>query len=93
MLHRPPASCKSYTRCIRAPDPVYRIGLRAMQGVGGGGMYSMAMVIMSEAVPVPKFPKYTSIISAVFSLAYLVGPLMGGGINNHTTWRWVFLLK
>ena len=70
-----------------------RIVFRALQGIGGGGMYSMSMVIMSESVPLPKFAKYTSIISAVFALAYLVGPLLGGAINNNTTWRWVFLLK
>ena len=44
-------------------------------------------------VPSEKFAPYTSMLSAVFATALLLGPLLGGVINNYTSWRWVFLIK
>lgn len=51
------------------------------------------MVIFFEMVPPSKYPTYTSVVSAIFAISLLLGPLIGGAINNHTTWRWVFILK
>lgn len=70
-----------------------RIIFRAFQGIGGSGIYSLVMIIFFEMVPSSKYPTYTSVVSAIFALSLLLGPLIGGAINNHTTWRWVFILK
>ena len=53
----------------------------------------MVMVIVPEMVPKPKIAAYSSFVSMVFALAYLLGPLLGGVINISGAWRWVFLLK
>lgn len=66
---------------------------RAFQGIGGGGMHAMSWVILPEMVPKEKYTLYASIVSSTFALASLLGPLLGGLINNHTTWRWIFLLN
>lgn len=70
-----------------------RIILRAFQGIGGAGTYSLVFVIFFEMVPTQKYATYTSMLSGVFAFATLLGPLLGGIISNYTTWRWVFLLK
>ena len=61
--------------------------------MGGSGIYSMVMVIAPEMVPIEKYAKYMAIVSSVFALASTLGPILGGAINDHSTWRWVFLLK
>jgi MFS family permease len=66
---------------------------RALQGVGGSGTYALVVVIFFELIPPEKFATYTSAVSGVLALALLLGPLLGGLINNYTTWRWIFLLK
>ena len=72
---------------------INRIILRAFQGVGGSGIYSMVGVIVTIIVPPEKYGKYMAIISSVFAVASVLGPLLGGAINDHSSWRWVFLLK
>lgn len=51
------------------------------------------MVVFFEMVPSSKYPAYTALVAALFTVSLLLGPLMGGLINVHTTWRWVFLLN
>ena len=53
----------------------------------------MVSVVAVSVIPPIKFGKYMAIISSVFAVASILGPLLGGAINDHTTWRWVFLLK
>jgi predicted MFS family arabinose efflux permease len=44
-------------------------------------------------VPPAKYPTYIAIISSVFAISSVLGPLLGGAISDHTTWRCVFWLK
>jgi MFS family permease len=53
----------------------------------------MVGVVVTAVVPAEKYGKYMAIISSVFAVASILGPLLGGAINDSTTWRWVFLLK
>ncbi|KAL8717592.1 MAG: hypothetical protein Q9225_005181, partial [Loekoesia sp. 1 TL-2023] len=69
------------------------IVLRAFQGIGGSGIYSMVMAIAPEITPAPKFGLVSGCISAVFASASILGPIIGGAITSTTTWRWVFYLK
>jgi MFS family permease len=61
--------------------------------MGASGIYSMIMAIAPTVVPEKEFGKSIAIISTVFLVASVLGPILGGAINTHTTWRWVFLLK
>ncbi|KAL2267092.1 hypothetical protein VTJ83DRAFT_4369 [Remersonia thermophila] len=67
--------------------------LRAFQGIGGSGIYSMILVLGPKLVPVTEYGKYIGIISSVFAIASFTGPLVGGAIATNTSWRWVFLLN
>lgn len=66
---------------------------RTFQGIGAAGTYSMAALITYEMVPKAKLPLYGGLNSVAVALATLMGPLLGGLINNNASWRWVFYLK
>ena len=44
-------------------------------------------------VPPAKYATYVTVITSVFAISSVLGPLLGGAIADNTTWRWVFLLK
>lgn len=66
---------------------------RWVLGLGGSGIYSIATLLFFELVPPPKYADYTALVAAVIALSLISGPLLGGVINAHSNWRWVFLLK
>ncbi|KAK4125841.1 MFS general substrate transporter [Parathielavia appendiculata] len=66
---------------------------RSIQGIGGSGIYSLVTVMTPLMVPPAKYPTYIAIISSIFAISSVLGPLLGGFISDHTTWRWVFWLN
>lgn len=71
----------------------HRIICRAMQGVGGSGVYSLTIIAFMKMVPPRNYDMIMSIASSAMTLALILGPLLGGAINETGAWRWVFLLK
>ncbi|KAI1029052.1 hypothetical protein LB504_012983 [Fusarium proliferatum] len=67
-----------------------RIVFRAFQGMGGSGIYSLSTIMVPLMVPPEKYATYISIMSSTFILSSVLGPILGGAITDHTTWRWVF---
>ncbi|KAF4995620.1 hypothetical protein FGRMN_5011 [Fusarium graminum] len=63
---------------------------RAFQGVGGSGIYSLSTIMVPLMVPPEKYATYISIISSTFVVSSALGPVLGGAITDHTSWRWVF---
>lgn len=70
-----------------------RIILRSFQGLGASGAFSVSSVMLYEMVPKEKLPIYGALAFTIVALATVIGPLMGGAIDNNTTWRWIFLIK
>lgn len=70
-----------------------RILFRALQGIGGAGIYAVYMAIFFELVPPEAYPTYASIISSVYALSLVLGPILAGVFNDSGKWRWIFLLK
>jgi MFS family permease len=64
-----------------------------MQGIGSSGLYSLSFVVIGKISPIEKVGLYTGILSSVFAMSNLLGPLLGGIISDNTTWRWIFYLK
>lgn len=67
--------------------------LRAFQGAGASGIYSMVLVIAPTLISRENSGKYIGIISSVFAIVSVLGPILGGAITTNSNWRWVFLLK
>lgn len=69
------------------------IAFRALQGLGGGGLLVGAQAIIGDIVGPRERGRYSGFFGAVFGFATVVGPLVGGLLVDHTSWRWVFLVN
>lgn len=66
---------------------------RAFQGIGGAGLYSLAMAVMTEVTPGKRAGFVAALAGSTFALASVLGPVLGGVITENSNWRWVFYLK
>ncbi|MDB4938708.1 MAG: drug resistance transporter, EmrB/QacA family [Labilithrix sp.] len=69
------------------------IVFRAIQGVGAGGMQPMALTIVGDIFKIEERAKMQGVFGAVWAIAGLVGPLLGGVIVATLSWRWVFYVN
>ncbi len=66
---------------------------RALQGFGAGGIFPVASAVIGDTFPPEKRGRALGLIGAVFGLAFLVGPILGGVILSITTWQWLFIIN
>ena len=72
---------------------------RAIQGIGAGGLFALALTILADIVPPRDRARYQGMFLAVFGTSSVLGPLIGGllaGIDSFlgiTGWRWIFLMN
>ncbi|KAG9716725.1 major facilitator superfamily transporter, partial [Aureobasidium melanogenum] len=71
--------------CGIAPTSTALIVGRAIAGVGSAGLFSGAILIVANSVPLRSRPTYTGLIGAMYGLASVAGPLMGGAFTDHLT--------
>ncbi len=69
------------------------VAFRALQGIGGGGLMVGIMSVIGMLVPPRERGKYTGIMMAVMPAAMIGGPLLGGFITDHLSWRWIFYVN
>ncbi|KAG1151951.1 hypothetical protein G6F37_000717 [Rhizopus arrhizus] len=79
--------------CGAAKNMVMLIVGRAIAGIGGAGITSMVFIIISDIVPLEKRGSYQGLVNAVFALASVLGPLVGGSFTDYVTWRWNFYIN
>src|SRR5262245_59425524 len=85
--------------CAFAQSMYMLAAFRALQGLGAGGLFSLALAIIGDIVPPRERARYQGFFLAVFGTASVLGPVIGGFLAGQDTllgiagWRWVFLIN
>jgi predicted MFS family arabinose efflux permease len=79
--------------CGAAPSSKAFIVGRAIAGLGSSGMFSGLMVIMFHTIPLQQRPIYQGMFGAIFAVASVIGPLVGGTLTDKVSWRWCFYIN
>ena len=69
------------------------IAFRAVQGLGGGGLFALALATMGDVVPPRERGRYGGYFGAVFGTSSVLGPVLGGFFADGPGWRWIFYVN
>ncbi|KAM5347709.1 hypothetical protein ACJ41O_007533 [Fusarium nematophilum] len=79
--------------CGVAPNSVTLIIGRAIAGVGSAGIFAGALTILAYSVPLHRRPIYTGLVSGMWGISSVAGPLLGGLLTDRVSWRWCFYIN
>ncbi len=66
------------------------IAARALQGLGGAGLMAMAQAAVADVVAPRERGRYQGYLASMWGLSSIAGPILGGWVTDHLSWRWVF---
>ncbi len=66
---------------------------RALQGLGGGGIFVLTQAIIADVVSPRQLGRYQGMFGAVFGVSSVAGPLLGGFFVETLSWRWIFYIN
>ena len=79
--------------CGLAQSMTELIAFRALQGLGGGGLMVTTMAVVGDIISPRERGRYQGYFGAVFGLATVIGPLLGGFLVDSLSWRWIFYVN
>jgi EmrB/QacA subfamily drug resistance transporter len=79
--------------CGMATSMTYLIVSRAIQGLGGGGLFVLALSIIGDVLPPKDRGKIQGVFAGVFGLSSVAGPLLGGWFVDAFSWHWIFFIN
>jgi len=79
--------------CAAAPTLVALVGTRALQGMGAGGLMALSQALIGEHIPPRERPRYQGYFASVFATSSTLGPVLGGYLTEHLSWRAVFAIN
>ena len=79
--------------CGIARDMLQLIAFRALAGLGGGGLIVITIAVIGDLIPPRERGRYQGFFGAVFGVATIIGPLVGGFLVEHLSWRWIFYIN
>ena len=79
--------------CAISWDALSLIGFRALQGLGGGALFTTAFAIVADLYPPAERGRINGALGGVFGLSSVLGPLVGGFITDNFSWHWIFLVN
>ena len=81
------------TLCGAAQSMEALVLFRAIQGLGGGAIYALSFIVVGVLYSAQERPKMQGIISGIWGIASILGPLAGGLIVDNWSWRWAFFVN
>src|SRR3954452_4505577 len=78
--------------CGFAHSMIELVAFRAIQGLGAGGLFPLALATIGNIVPPRDRGRYQGLIGAVFAAASIAGPALGGWIVDQFSWPWIFFV-
>lgn len=79
--------------CGAAPNSIAFIIGRSIAGLGSAGIFLGCMIAIFPTEPPHRRPMYTGLVGAIFGIASVIGPLLGGVFTDKLTWRWCFYIN
>ncbi|WP_435258195.1 MDR family MFS transporter [Thioclava sp. FR2] len=79
--------------CGAATSMEFLIFARALQGLGGGGLFVLALSIIADVIPPKDRGKIQGVFAGVFGISSVVGPLIGGWFVEVASWHWIFYVN
>jgi EmrB/QacA subfamily drug resistance transporter len=69
------------------------IAFRGLQGIGAGSLFPVALAVIGDMFTPAERGKYQGLFGAVFGIAFIVGPLVGGFLTEQISWHWIFYVN